>query len=439
LNQIIGAALDKVALDGSVAGDLATSWTANADATVWTYKLRSGLKFSDGSPLTADDVVFSYKTILANAKSLQRTYISAMTSVVASDPTTVVFTLAAPNAVWPRTTTQIPIAPAATYNAATFATKPIGAGPYTLVSADSTTKVTLAANPNYNGVAPTIKNATLQSVPDETTRLNGLESGQYDVALVSGSNVGPAKAAGLQVKSITSSKVIYMGYNVTAPGLNLLKLRQAISLAIDRSALVKTLLYGYGVPDDQMLSSTTFGYDPTAKVPAVNVAAAKQLVQESGYTGQTIQLDYPNGYIDDPQDLAQAVYNYLKAIGINVKLQQDDSSTFLTNWATKKLPAMWLFSAQTVTLDGSNTIAYTDKILDTSGDPKTLALFNQQLGETDPTARLATLAQANAYRNQMAYYTPLFADDFTFVYGKKFSLPTAPETGYPNPQYFGGS
>lgn len=439
LNQILGSSLTMVGLDGSVQPDLATSWSGNSDATVWTFKMRPGVKFSDGSPLTAADVVFSYKTILANQKSLQRTYVTPITEVSAPDPATVVFTLSAPGATWPRVTTQIPIAPAAKYDATTFATKPIGAGPYTLTSVSGTEMVTLAANPNYWGPQPAIKNATLRSVADQTTRLNGLQSGQFDVVLLTGASIEAAKAAGFQVTSIPSSKVIYMGYNLQTPPLELLKLRQAVSLAVDRAALVKTIALGYGTPANQMVSETTFGYDPSVKVPTLDVAGAKQLVSDSGYKGQTIQLDYPNGYIPDPQNLAQAIGGYLQAAGINVKLNQNDAATFLTNWATKKLPAMWLFSAQTVTLEGAGTFNYTDVILDTSGDPKILDLYKRQLAEPDPQKRLAIMAEENAYRNQMAYYTPLFVENFTFAYSKKFSLPTPPRTGYPNPQYFTGS
>lgn len=439
LTQIIDAALTRVAPDGTVEADLAASWSANADGTVWTYKMRPGLKFSDGSPLTSADVVFSYQTIQANDKSLNRTYIAPLTSITAPDASTVVMTLTAPNAAWPRVTTQIPIQPKATYDPTTFATKPVGAGPYMLVSYNGTDKVTMTVNPNYWGPKPAIKNASLQYVADQTTRLNGLESGQFDAALLSGANITAAQSAGLTVKSIVSSKVIYMGYNLQSPGLNLLKLRQAISLAIDRSALVKTVLLGYGTPNDQMITSTTFGYDPSVKVPAQDLTQAKQLVQDSGYTGQTIQLDYPNGYLPDPPDLAQAVANYLKAVGINVKLSQDDATTFLTNWATKKLPAMWLFSAQTVTMDGGGTFLYTEKVLDTSGDPKLLPMYLKQQGELDPKARLADMAAENAYRNQNAYFTPLFSDNFTYVFNKKFSLSTPPANGYPNPQFFAGS
>ncbi len=439
VNQIIGAALVKVGLDGSAAPDLAASWTSSADATTWTFTLKPGLKFSDGTPLTADDVVFSYETVLKNPKSLQGVYVSAVASVVAKGPGTAVFTMKSPNATWPRVATNLPIVPRAEYNPTTFATKPIGAGPYTVVSFNGTDTMKVAANPHYYAGPRAIAEATVQYVPDETTRLNGLQSGQFDAAVLTGNNVDVAKSAGLASESVTGSKVIYLGYDSGSGPMANEKLRQAISYGIDRSALVKSIMLGYGEPVDQMISSTTFGYDKNALVPAQDVAKAKQMVAASGYAGEEIPLRYPTGYVPAPSDLSQAVANYLTQIGIKVKLAPQDASAFLTDWLGKKLGPIWLFSAQTVTLEGAGTFKYVDVALNTAKDSPLPALYDTMLGESDDAQRAATMAQMNQIRTERAYYTPLFVQNFVYVHSTKFALPKPPPNGYLNPAYFTAS
>jgi peptide/nickel transport system substrate-binding protein len=232
--------------------------------------------------------------VLANTTSMQRTYVVPVKSIVATAADKVEMTLTSPNVSWPRQTTFIPIAPAKTYNAATFRSKPVSAGPYQVVDFNATENmVTVEANPNYYGPKPSIRKATIQNIGDQTTRLNALQSGQIDVALLDGTNVNVAKSAGLQVTSTPSSKLIYLGYNLAAPGLDSLKLRQAVSLAVDRSALVKTLLAGYGQMLNQLVPPATFGYDGSIKVPAADVAAAKKIVQESGHNGDPILSSIP--------------------------------------------------------------------------------------------------------------------------------------------------
>lgn len=436
VNQIIGAALVRVAPDGSAAPDLAESWTSNADATVWTFTLKPDLVFSDGTPLTAEDVVFSYRTVQENEESLQRSYIGPLQSVEAQGPTTVVFTLNAPNATWPRIVTNLAIAPEESYDPATFATQPIGAGPYTVVSFNGTDTMTVAANPNYHGDPPAIPEATVQYVADETTRLNGLQSGQFDVALLAGNNVTVAESAGLAVESVTGSKVIYLGYDAGSGPMANEKLRQAIGYAVDRAALVDTILLGYGEPVNQMVSSTTFGYDPAAPVPARDVERARQLVAESGYAGEPVPLRYPTGYVPAPADLSQAVANYLTEIGITVTLEPQDASAFLTDWAENNLGALWLFSAQTVTLEGAGTFRFVDQQLHTAADPTMPTLYDTMVGQGDDAQRLATMAEMNRIRTERAYYTPLFVQNFVYVHDPAFTLATPPANGYPNPAFF---
>jgi ABC-type transport system substrate-binding protein len=134
--------------------------------------------------------------------------------------------------------------------------------------------------------------------------------------------------------------------------------------------------------------------------------------------------------------MAQAIGNYLKAVGINVKLSAVADTTFLTNWLAKKLSAMYLFSIQRVELDASGTFNFLDVTLATFSDPKPAQLYRQQLAELDANKRKALISELSRLNNDQAYYTPLFTNDFNYVYRKKFNLPTPPANGYPSPQDF---
>ncbi|HEU0103440.1 MAG TPA: ABC transporter substrate-binding protein [Mycobacteriales bacterium] len=420
---------------GKLAPDVAERWTPSADATTWVFDLFPDQKFSDGSPLTADDVVFSVKTILANPKSTQSPYVSLVAAIDKTGDNQVTVKLKSPSAAWPRQATALAVVPAATYNADTFKTKPVAGGPYTVVSYNGTDRVVLKANPLYRGAKPAIENASIQYVGDQTTRLSGLQSGQFDLATLSGPEVTTAEQAGLVVQSTQSARVDYLGYNVTLPGLDSQKLRQAISYAVDRKSLVGTLLEGRGEPANQLFGESTYGYDPSIQVPAQDVARAKQLVQESGYTGQEILFEYPaTSYVPNSAQMAQAIGGYLNAIGIKVKLAAVQDNTFLTNFLAKKLSGMYLFSATTSSLDGGGTFNFNVGIVNSFTDPELTALQKQQTGEVDSTKRQQLMGQISRIINDKAYYTPLFVEQNNYVHSKEISLSTPPAHGYSYPQ-----
>ncbi len=437
INHVIYAGLDRLGLTGKVEPDLASSWKANGDATQWTYQLRPNLKFSDGTPLTAKDVLFSFNSVHNNSAALENTYLTPMKSVTASG-STITFTLKQADAIWDRVVTWIPIVSEAAYKkegAAKFASAPVGAGPYSVVSFDGVGKVKLTVNPHYWGTKPAIANVTMEYVEDPVTRLNGLQSGQFDAALLSGPSVQTAKSAGLTVTSIPSSKVIWLGYNFTSPSVSSLDLRRAVSAAIDRASLVKSLLNGLGAPIGQLVPPTTVGHDKSIAAPAYDVAAAKRLVAASGYKGETIPLNYPLGsFVPAAKNVAQAVASYLQAAGVKVELRATSQQTFLTDWVGKKLDGIYLMSIQNVLLDGGGNFQFLDTVANTFTDPTLTKTYDQSLAEVDPTKRDALLAELSAINNKNQYYTPLFSDEFNYVYSSKLKL-TAPASGYLLPQY----
>ena len=362
-----------------------------------------------------------------------------MKSVTADGTSKITFTLLQPDAIWDRVITWIPIVSSAVYKAEgpkKFATSPIGAGPYTVVSYNGVDKVTLKANAHYWDTKPAVANVTMEFIADATTRVNALQAKQVGATLLSGPSVTTAKNAGFTVKSLPSSKVIWLGYNFNSQSVQSVKLREAVSAAVDRSAIVKSLLGGLGSAIGQLVPPTTIGYDSKISAPTLDVTKAKQLVSASGYSGETIPLTYPIGsFVPSAPEVAQSVASYLSAVGIKVKLVGLAQQTFLTDWIAKKIDGIFLMSIQNVLLDGGGNFQFLDTAVNTFDNSALLPSYNASLADTDPTSRETLLSKLSQINNANQFYTPLFNDDFNYVYSKSFKL-NAPASGYLLPQYF---
>ena len=215
-------ALTRVEADGSVSPLLAQSWTPSAEATVWDFTIRSGAKFHNGQPVTAQDVVWNYQRLANETKSPVRTYISKVKSVEVIEPNKVRFTLSEPYAPFDRQVSLISIVPRKAFEemgAAQFALTPVGAGPFKVVTWKKDDRVELEAFGEYWGGAPKIKKLVFKPVPSESTRAAALASGELDVVPI----LPPAlvdslgSRQGLTVKRVESNKVVYLGLTSTTP------------------------------------------------------------------------------------------------------------------------------------------------------------------------------------------------------------------------------
>ncbi|HTJ37575.1 MAG TPA: ABC transporter substrate-binding protein [Dactylosporangium sp.] len=294
--SLVYAGLTKLDERGNAVPALATSWKYNADGTEVTFTLRPGLTFSDGSPLDAAAVKKSLERSRDFPKSLVGPQLVNVKDIAAPDSGTVKITLGAPDFQIPNLfagKTGMIVNPAAfASNAEALATKPAGAGPFTLTSYTQNAKAVLAKNPSYWDAGNIrLPGFEVYPLPEAATVVAALQSGQYDVAQIPGSQVDAAKAAGLQVQAIPSLVVAVLDVNVAKKPFDDPKVVEALHYAVDRAALLKTAAFGHGEVAYQPFPKGYAGYNPALEgVYAYDPDKARRLLAESSYRGAPVDV-----------------------------------------------------------------------------------------------------------------------------------------------------
>ncbi|MGW1145046.1 ABC transporter substrate-binding protein [Streptomyces sp. NPDC002454] len=303
----------------------------------YTYRLREGVKFSDGEPFTAADVVFTYRTILdPKTNNASKGELDALKTVTAQGDDTVVFRLKYPYAPFAERTV-LPIAPEHVagrqdVNNGPFTTKPVGTGPYELVTWSKGEKLSFRANPEYWGGAPKVKNFTMAVIKDDDVRATRLRSGDLDGAILP-PNLAETFAEDEDRKTHTAKTFDYRVVTLPTgnPVAGDVAVRRALDLAVDRRAMVDSILNGAGkeaygpVPTDS--EWFTEGTERTH-----DLAAAEKILDDAGWkpgdggvrvkdgVRAAFPLWYPSG---DKlrQDHALAYASDAKKAGIEIKVQ----------------------------------------------------------------------------------------------------------------------
>lgn len=308
------------------------------DGTTVTFRLREGVTFHDGTPLTSEDVAFTYNAVLdpANNSTIRGDY-AAIEKVEAPDPQTVVFHLKHPYApILQRATLGIVpkrLLEGQRLDAAAFNTRPVGTGPYRFVSWTPGDKIVLEANESYWGGAPEIKRLVLAFVPDDNARATRMAAGELDATVL------PPKAAarfenqsGLHVHKVPSADYRGVMFPMKQPVTGDAAIRKALNLAIDRAAMVNGILAGAGEPAFGPIAPGTPWHNPAVTGSATpDREAAVRILEEAGWkagpdgirvkdgTPARFTLMYPAG--DSlRKELALAVASDARRIGIDVRL-----------------------------------------------------------------------------------------------------------------------
>ncbi|MGX6604534.1 ABC transporter substrate-binding protein [Micromonosporaceae bacterium Da 78-11] len=321
------------ALIPALAADLPA---VSADGKTVTAKLRAGVKFHDGTPLTAADVVFTYQSVLnPKVDSTLRSDLDMLTAVTAPDPATAVFTLKYAYAPFLQRLT-LGIVPAAALqgqdiNKAGFNRQPIGTGPYKVESWTAGDRLVLAANDAYWGGKPANRKVVVAFVADDNVRAQRMRAGEFDAAeLAPKLAAGFDNAAGYTVQRVPTGDYRGVMLPFGNPVTGDVAVRRALSMAVDRSAMITGVLAGAGEPAYGPIAPSSPYADPaTDGKPASDVAGAAAALDSAGWVpgaggvrakagrAASFTLMYPAGDTLR-KELALAVTADAKKVGIKV-------------------------------------------------------------------------------------------------------------------------
>ena len=274
---LIQSTLTVTNADLTIGYDLATDMSVSDDGLTWTVTIRDDISFTDGEPLTAEDVAFTYNTVKATSSVNDFTMLD---SAEAADDTTVVFHMTTPYSIWPYTMAIVGIVPEHTYDSATYGSNPIGSGRYTLVQWDRGEQIILEANPDYYGEAPKIKKVTILFMEEDAAFL-AVQAGQADLAYTSAvyADQSPAGYSLLSCESVDNR-----GINLPTEGSPVtadLAVRRAINIGVDREEMIRNVLGGYGTPAYSVCDKLPW-YNPASEV-AYDPEEAVRLLEEAGW------------------------------------------------------------------------------------------------------------------------------------------------------------
>jgi len=286
--------------DGEIQPGLATSWD-QPDDTTFVFELREGVTFADGTPFTADDVVYTFETY-QKATTSKKAYLDGLEKVEATGDLEVTFSFDSPNgtflnAVAHRETFMI--VGREGYGNATDderETATFGTGPYQVTGWDEGVSITLDANPDYWGEdGPYVDTIDVSIIPDDSTRLAAVQQGSVDAASFSDATVAEqAEQAGDTMGDLSYTQSLPIFINPDSGALSDVRVRQAVSLALDRQALIDTAMLGNGKLSTIIPAGDPAAPEVTADTPLYtrDVAKAKELLAQAGQPNPTIHLSY---------------------------------------------------------------------------------------------------------------------------------------------------
>lgn len=408
--------------DGSVRPRLAQRWET-ADNATWTFHLVQNATWTDGTPVTAEDVAATFTHVAADRTLPNNGYLRGFQGADVVGPHTVRIRLAAPDATFPRWTTLIFIIPARVSGRVApevFHANPIGSGPYRLRSFRRD-RVELVARTDHRDGPPRITNLNFISVPSEAARVAGLRSGELHVigSFSPSELVGLRRNPAVQVVTQPMNRVVYLSHNINNGPTRDLRIRRAITLAIDPVAIAEQALEGLGSPAGHNAAPPVFGHSRRQDLGpvATDPNAARALLRDAGYAREEIVLTYPTNGLPQAPLVAEVVSGFLSAVGIRLRLEGLEWGTIVQRWRAKDFRHMLLFGFGPSILDASLTLSslYVSGSRGLYTPPEFDDLFRRQAAEVNEAARLALFEQVWAADRAQAIHTFLYNEFDAFA------------------------
>ncbi len=416
--------------DMKVVPDLAASWRT-IDDTHWEFKLRPGVTFHDGTPLTADDVVFTYTRArdVPNSPGSFLQYLKNVKATTAVDPLTLVVETNGPDPILLNELQNVWIvsrkigegATSADYNSRKVA---LGTGPYRVVDWVLGDRLVLKRFDNYYGPKPDWETVTYKPLANDAARTAALLSGDVDmIASVPGNDLENVRAnPKFTVSTMQSNRCFFWavdgdrdvtpsvtdldGKPMTKNPLKDVRVRRALSKALDRAALVSRVMQGQGVPASQFMPDGVPGISATLKPEAFDLEGAKKLLAEAGYpNGFSLIVSSSNDrYINDAA-MTQAVGQMWSRLGLKITVNTLPKAVYFSR-ANKLEFSVLLGGNSTDTSEPLSQLAYLLGTFDAAkgigngnwgrySNPKLDQLIVAAYGTMDDTKRAAIVAEAN--------------------------------------------
>jgi peptide/nickel transport system substrate-binding protein len=439
---------------------LAVSWT-NPQPDIWRFKLRENVKFHDGTPFTAEDVVFSLKRAMGPTSDF-RTSLHSVKDVVKVDDATVDVVTKSPNPIFSDELTSIMMMSKAwaekhsvqttqdyKNKQETYAVRNAnGTGPFKLVSREPDVKTVLARNADWWGNTidrHNVDEIVYTPIASPSTRVAALLSGELDFVSDPPLQDVPRiqSTPGLKIQKVAQDRAIFYGFDIVSPELRVSdvkgknpfsdkRVRQAIYQAIDIEAIKAKVMRGDSAPSGIVAAPTIRGWTKELDArPKFDDAAAKKLLADAGYpNGFTTKLDCPNDRYANDEAICQATVGMLARIGIKVqldsqskslhfpKIQKKTSDFYLLGWGVPTLDSHYVFSFLYGTKGAWNFTGYSSEKMD--------GLIEAMSSEMDATKRLAIIADAWKQAREDLLYVPLHNQVVTWATSDKIDIPILP-------------
>lgn len=409
-------------------GILADSW--QFQGSKWVFKLKKGIKFHNGAPLTSKDVAFSVEKMRdEKGGSLQAPNFKDVVEVQTPDDQTVVFVTKQPSAIFlDRLENRFILSKVAGDK---FGDKlydnPIGTGPYKFVSYQRGGNLVFTRNDEYWGGKAAIKEIVFRKVTEDAARLAALESGQADFI----NNVPDHEVARLQkhprirIDKIEGLRMFFLAFNMAFKPWDNKLVRQAANYCVDAQAIVKNIFDGIGYPINGPVGANVVGADPKLKRYPYDLKKAKELLAKAGYAdGCDIQLYYSAGRYPKDREVCQVVAAQMVKGGFRVELISQEWALFWDKQGVNggKLPFYYI---------GRGSLTDADTVYDqyfrtgttkrtNYSNPALDKIIQEQQQTPDQKKRVALLQQAGKIIMDEATFIPLY--NLADIYGAAKNL-----------------
>jgi len=328
----------------AVVPDLATSWELASDGITYTFHLRDGVRFHDGTSFSASDVRHSWERVLDPATKGGRGWplypirgaqefaagkAPSISGLKVVDDSTIQITLTEPFAIFPKMLAMPATAIVPKVTPPDFGEHPIGTGPWKFVAWHHDDYLLFARNMQYHDGAPLADSLEARIIPELSTAEAEFQAGNVDVLQVPAQE-SPSWESNEETRPLLQSapslRLIYGAINTTRGPLRDVRVRQAINLAVDRGMILRRLMGGRGTLAAGVIPPSLDGFNPSLAAYPYDTARARALLKDAGYPNG-IDLELWTSQSEQFPRIAQTIQAYLAQVGIRVKIVQRDASS----------------------------------------------------------------------------------------------------------------